>query len=100
LVQAQLPSSTFESDDGKRLSFAHGMQGKAESVVRNEPIAYVFIPALKQWVEQVRPGAWLERLGLKHKPDPLSMQDPSATGARAELRASIGSRAQGRASTE
>jgi membrane fusion protein (multidrug efflux system) len=77
LVQAQLPSATFESDDdGKRLSFAHGMQGRAESAVRNEPIAYAFVPALKQWVEQVRPGALLERLGLKSRAEPLSLQEP------------------------
>lgn len=55
LVQARLPKATFESDDGKTLGFAHGMHGKAESVVRNERVAYVFVPALKQWVERVRP---------------------------------------------
>lgn len=62
LVQARLPRATFEADDGKILAFAHGMQGKAESVVRNERVAYVFVPALKQWVERVRPDALLREL--------------------------------------
>jgi multidrug resistance efflux pump len=52
LVQASLPSGGFESD-GERFEFAHGMQGKAETIVRNEPVAYAFLPGLKQWVERV-----------------------------------------------
>jgi membrane fusion protein (multidrug efflux system) len=54
VVQAQLPKATFEHD-GRSFAFAHGMQGKAETAVRNEPIAYAFVPTLKQWVEKVNP---------------------------------------------
>lgn len=52
LVQATLPSKQFTMD-GQRYDFANGMYGKAEAVVRNEPIAYAFIPSLKAWVESV-----------------------------------------------
>lgn len=53
LVQASLPGgATFEAD-GEKFQFAHGMHGKAETVVRNEPVAYAFMPALKQWVDRV-----------------------------------------------
>jgi multidrug efflux pump subunit AcrA (membrane-fusion protein) len=52
LVQASLPTGSFEAD-GERFEFAHGMQGKAETIVRNEPVAYAFLPGLKQWVERV-----------------------------------------------
>jgi multidrug efflux pump subunit AcrA (membrane-fusion protein) len=52
LVKASLPSGTFVSD-GESFEFAHGMQGKAETIVRNEPVAYAFLPGLKQWVERV-----------------------------------------------
>jgi membrane fusion protein (multidrug efflux system) len=52
LVQASLPSGSFEAD-GERFEFAHGMHGKAETIVRNEPVAYAFLPGLKQWVERV-----------------------------------------------
>ncbi len=52
LVQASIPSGNFEAD-GERFEFAHGMQGKAETIVRNEPVAYAFLPGLKQWVERV-----------------------------------------------
>lgn len=52
LVQAELPKNTFEVD-GENFKFAQGTPGKAETVVRSEPIAYAFIPALKQWVERV-----------------------------------------------
>ncbi len=53
LVQASLPSGSFQVDR-ERFQFAHGMQGKAETIVRNEPIAYAFLPGLKQWVD----GVW------------------------------------------
>ena len=78
LVQAQLPAATFEADDDLTLSFAHGMQGKAETAVRNEPLAYVFVPALKQWVEQVRPGRWREWLGLSRPALSLSTRETSS----------------------
>lgn len=52
VVQAELPKGTFEVD-GEQFKFAQGTPGKAEVIVRSEPIAYAFIPALKQWVERV-----------------------------------------------
>ena len=53
LVEASLPRGSSFVADGERFQFAHGMHGKAETVVRNEPVAYAFMPALKQWVERV-----------------------------------------------
>ena len=79
LVQAQLPAATFEADDDVTLPFAHGMQGRAESAVRNEPLAYVFVPALKQWVEQVQPGRIREWLGLGRAHAALSLRPTSST---------------------
>jgi multidrug resistance efflux pump len=58
LVQAQLPSSNFMMD-GQQYDFASGMFGKAEAVVRNEVIAFAFVPSLKAWAEralQLVPG--------------------------------------------
>ena len=55
LVQASLPNTAFEHD-GQRFEFSSGMYGKAETVVRNEPIAYAFAPSLKQWPGRAR--AW------------------------------------------
>jgi membrane fusion protein, multidrug efflux system len=52
LVSARLPSSNFVMD-GVRYDFASGMFGKAEAVVRNERIAYAFVPSLKAWAESV-----------------------------------------------
>ncbi len=52
LVQAQLPTDSFEAE-GTRFQYAHGMHGRAETVVRDEPIAYAFLPGLRQWVERV-----------------------------------------------
>jgi multidrug resistance efflux pump len=52
LVQAQLPADYFEAE-GERFHYAHGMHGRAETVVRNEPVAYAFLPGLRQWVERV-----------------------------------------------
>jgi biotin carboxyl carrier protein len=49
LVQASLPNNAFEHD-GQCYEFSSGMYGKAETVVRNEPIAYAFVPSLKQWL--------------------------------------------------
>lgn len=51
LVEAALPSTHFAMD-GQGYDYANGMFGKAEAVVRNEPIAYAFVPSLKQWVER------------------------------------------------
>ncbi len=52
LVEATLPTTSF-SMDGQPYDFASGMFGTAEAVVRNEPIAFAFVPSLKQWVERV-----------------------------------------------
>ncbi|MET0387230.1 MAG: HlyD family efflux transporter periplasmic adaptor subunit [Polyangiales bacterium] len=52
LVQASLPNTSFRHD-GQRYEFSSGMFGKAETVVRNEPLAYAFVPSLKQWVSRV-----------------------------------------------
>lgn len=52
LVQAALPLRSFALD-GQRYEFSNGMFGVAEAAVRNEPIAYAFIPSLKPWVERV-----------------------------------------------
>lgn len=52
LVQAKLPATSFALD-GQRYDFSSGLFGKAEAVVRNEPIAYAFVPSLKQWVERL-----------------------------------------------
>lgn len=59
LVQARLPSSSFVMD-GQQYDFASGMFGKAEAVVRNEVIAFAFVPSLKAWAErawQLLPGS-------------------------------------------
>jgi multidrug efflux pump subunit AcrA (membrane-fusion protein) len=61
LVQATLDRPSFELD-GQRYDFASGMYGKAEAVVRNEPIAFAFVPSLKPWADQVRPLEWARRL--------------------------------------
>lgn len=53
LVEATLPTTHFAMD-GQPYDFATGMYGKAETAVRNEPIAYTFIPSLKPWVERMR----------------------------------------------
>jgi hypothetical protein len=51
------------------------MQGKAESALRSEPLAYVLVPALKQWVERVKPyvpraGLWSARASLSKEGEP------------------------------
>jgi membrane fusion protein (multidrug efflux system) len=53
VVQAALPSTSFEAD-GQRYDFTSGMFGQAEAVVRDEPIAYAFVPGLRPWVERVQ----------------------------------------------
>ena len=62
LVQAPLPATTFEVD-GQRYELASGMFGKAEAVVRDEPVAYAFIPGLRPWVERVRSLPLFAQLG-------------------------------------
>ena len=58
LVEAELPRTSF-SDGARTLAYAHGMAGKAESPVKRERVAYVFIPALKQWLESSPLTRWL-----------------------------------------
>jgi multidrug efflux pump subunit AcrA (membrane-fusion protein) len=65
LVEAALPSTHF-SMDGQPYDFASGMFGKAEAVVRNEPIAYAFVPSLKQWVDGVLGGDSKLSAGVEH----------------------------------
>jgi hypothetical protein len=67
VVQAALPSTSFEAD-GQRYDFTSGMFGKAEAVVRDEPVAYAFVPGLRPWVDRVRAlepmrvlGAWVRQ---------------------------------------
>ena len=55
LVEASLPTTRFALD-GQPYDFASGMYGQAEVAVRNEPIAYTFVPSLKPWVERVTGG--------------------------------------------
>lgn len=61
LVQAKLPQTWFEADH-RRFEYAHGMAGTVDAVVRDEPIAYAFVPGLAPWVERVKPSAWAEQL--------------------------------------
>ncbi len=63
LVQAKLPAAEFEVD-GETFGFATGMCGKAETPVRNEAIAYAFVPALKPWAERFRPSVWMVRTAV------------------------------------
>jgi hypothetical protein len=54
--------------DGQGYDYANGMFGKAESIVRNEPIAYAFVPSLKQWVDRMT-GEGSESSGkVEHAP--------------------------------
>jgi membrane fusion protein (multidrug efflux system) len=61
LVEATLPSTRFAMD-GQRYDFSSGMFGKAEAVVRNEPVAYAFVPSLKPWVERMTSTSLWQRL--------------------------------------
>jgi multidrug efflux pump subunit AcrA (membrane-fusion protein) len=61
LVEATLPSTRFAMD-GQRYEFSSGMFGKAEAVVRNEPVAYAFVPSLKPWVERMTKLSVWQRL--------------------------------------
>ncbi len=53
LVQATLPRTSFTME-GQQYELATGMLGKAEAIVRNEPIAYSFVPSLKPWTERMK----------------------------------------------
>jgi membrane fusion protein (multidrug efflux system) len=64
MVEAALPATHFEMD-GQAYDFANGMYGKAETVVRNEPIAYAFMPGLKQWVDSLT-GSSKPKAGAQH----------------------------------
>jgi multidrug resistance efflux pump len=46
LVEAQLPPGRFRAD-GAELTYAHGMLGAAEAVVRDERVLFALLPALK-----------------------------------------------------
>jgi membrane fusion protein (multidrug efflux system) len=59
LVQAKLDRTSFDVD-GDHYDFANGMYGKAETIVRNEQIAYSFVPSLKEWVERV--SSWVSHV--------------------------------------
>jgi multidrug efflux pump subunit AcrA (membrane-fusion protein) len=52
LVEGRLPAASFVAD-GRNYRFAHGMVGKLETVVRDERLAFTFIPALKTWFERM-----------------------------------------------
>jgi len=52
VVDALLPAREFVSE-GARYRFHHGMQGRAESAVRNDSIAFTFVPGLRQLVDNV-----------------------------------------------
>jgi membrane fusion protein (multidrug efflux system) len=53
LVHARLDDLEFESED-ERYRFHHGMHGRAESVVRQDSIAFTFVPGLEQLFDNVR----------------------------------------------
>jgi len=65
LVEAELPSIHFDADDGREFSYAHGMLGRAESPVRNEPIIYAFVPTLREWADRLSPAKALRGLWSK-----------------------------------
>ena len=46
LVRARLPNRAFRSE-GATYRFHHGMQGRAETAVRSDSIAFTFIPGLR-----------------------------------------------------
>jgi multidrug efflux pump subunit AcrA (membrane-fusion protein) len=50
LVDALLPAREFSSE-GARYRFHHGMQGRAETAVRSDSIAFTFVPGLRQLVD-------------------------------------------------
>ena len=61
LVQAALPSTSFVAD-GQRYQFTSGMFGLAEAVVRDEPLAYAFVPGLRPWIQRLRSLSPVQRL--------------------------------------
>jgi multidrug efflux pump subunit AcrA (membrane-fusion protein) len=50
LVHARLPSRDFKSE-GALYRFHHGMQGRAETAVRSDSIAFTFVPGLRAFFE-------------------------------------------------
>jgi membrane fusion protein (multidrug efflux system) len=50
LVHARLPSRAFKSE-GALYRFHHGMQGRAETPVRRDSIAFTFVPGLRAFFE-------------------------------------------------
>jgi multidrug efflux pump subunit AcrA (membrane-fusion protein) len=52
LVHARLPGRTFASE-GASYRFHHGMQGRAETAVRHDSIAFTFIPGLRLALDHV-----------------------------------------------
>lgn len=57
LVEARLPETVFTMD-GEHFSYSSGMMGKAEAIVRNEPIAFMILPSLKQWGARAQRSLW------------------------------------------
>jgi multidrug resistance efflux pump len=51
-VRAQLPTTAFKSE-GALYRFHHGMQGRAETAVRSDSIAFTLIPGLRALVDNV-----------------------------------------------
>ena len=52
VVEATMPAREFKSE-GALYRFHHGMQGRAETAVRSDSIAFTFIPGLRQLVDNV-----------------------------------------------
>jgi membrane fusion protein (multidrug efflux system) len=49
LVRARIPSPTFVSD-GQVFSYVDGLPGRAEVLIRSEPILVSFIPGLRRFL--------------------------------------------------
>ncbi|MET0339939.1 MAG: HlyD family efflux transporter periplasmic adaptor subunit [Polyangiales bacterium] len=62
MVEARLPRRNFDSD-GVAYDYAHGMQGTAEAVVRNEAVVFALLPVLKPWDGESRIMAGFRSLG-------------------------------------
>lgn len=52
LVHARLPSRSFAAE-GAAYRFHHGMQGRAETAVRHDSIAFTFVPGLRNALSDV-----------------------------------------------
>ena len=53
VVEATIPAREFKSEHAF-YRFHHGMQGRAETAVRSDSIAFTFVPGLRQLVDNVR----------------------------------------------